>query len=126
LWAAVVRPNHCRLDNNPFYVYGVSAGDIVEAEPRGEGLFTFVRVVEKSGNRTVRVLFEHGNATAEAKKLLETLVALGCDYEGARSKLVSVCVPPRVDLGEVERLLDRTAGLEWEHGDITASGDRSR
>ncbi len=56
LWATPVGRDRYKLDNSPFYAYGVSWQDVIEARPEREGdLPTLVRVVEKSGNRTIRV-----------------------------------------------------------------------
>jgi hypothetical protein len=46
-WAQRTDPDRdeFRLDNNPFYAYRVSAGDIVEGEPIAPGMYRFVRVV---------------------------------------------------------------------------------
>jgi len=120
LWATHVGADNYQLDNSPFYAYGVSWEDIVSApfSPE-EGHFTFERVVSKSGNRTVRVFFELAIATGnESDRLLEGLVALGCSYEGATRKYVSVNVPPGIELDVVRSyLIEHNA--TWEHADPT-------
>jgi len=58
LWANRVGPDLYRLDNSPFWAYGVSWRDVVEAHPDPDGMLRMSRVVEKSGHRTVRVIFE--------------------------------------------------------------------
>ena len=59
LWAFDLGEDRYRLDNSPFYAYSVSPGDTVNApvDP-DEGRPTFSRVLEKSGNRTVRVILD--------------------------------------------------------------------
>ena len=57
-WAEDLGNSKYKLRNCPFYAYGDSCGDIIEAEPKYE---TDVRpylkgVVEKSGHRAVRIL----------------------------------------------------------------------
>lgn len=47
-----------RVENMPWIAFGVSDGDLVEAVPLRSGLNDFVRVVEPSGNRLVRVMFD--------------------------------------------------------------------
>ena len=55
-WAEKISDRLFRLDNMPFFAYGVSVDDIVEAEPtEDEGFFRFLRVHQSSGNRTIRV-----------------------------------------------------------------------
>ena len=120
LWATHLESDNYRLDNSPFYAYGVSWEDVVSApfNPE-EGFPTFERVVSKSGNRTIRVIFETPIETGnESEQLLQGLIALGCDYEGANRKYISVNIPPGVDLDVVRKyLIEHNA--TWEHADPT-------
>jgi Domain of unknown function (DUF4265) len=120
LWAYDLGGDRYRLDNSPFYAYGVSAEDTVLA-PRDdvEGIPTFRSVVSKSGNRTVRIIFDPPVASGnESDSVLQGLIALGCDFEGANPRYVVVNVPPRVDLvAVVSYLVGREAN--WEHADPT-------
>jgi len=59
LWAVPVSGGFYRLDNSPFFAYGVSSQDIVEAQPGQDEFLEFVRCIKKSGNRTVRVVFQN-------------------------------------------------------------------
>jgi hypothetical protein len=120
LWATALGNDEYKLDNSPFYAYSVSWEDVVYApiDP-DEGCPTFVRVLRKSGNRTVRVIFDppvaEGNASAA---VLQGLVELGCTYEGANRGYISVNVPPSTKLKDVRSyLIERDA--QWEHGDPT-------
>ena len=75
------------LANSPFCAYSVSWEDKVYAPYDEDEKFSVLdRVVEKSGNRTVRVIFdppvEDGN---DSDIVLQGLVALGCSYEGANA-----------------------------------------
>jgi len=120
LWATHLGADNYRLDNSPFYAYGVSWEDVVAAPFNAEeGRPTFERVVEKSGNRTIRVIFEtpieDGN---ESDQLLQGLVALGCDYEGATQTYVAVNIPPSVELNAVRNYLVENDAT-WEHADPT-------
>jgi hypothetical protein len=120
LWATHLGGDEYKLDNSPFFAYGVSWDDIVSAPfDHEEGFPTFQRVVSKSGNRTVRVIFdppvESGN---ESDQLLQGLMALGCDYEGANRTYISINVPPRVELEAVRSYLVEH-DVQWEHADPT-------
>ena len=120
-WAEHVSDNLFRLDNMPFYAYGVSADDIVEARPtEHEGVVQFIRVHEPSGNRTLRIAFEDGRSTADAdaQSLLQAILDSGSAYEGATPTYVVLTIPPSTDLGLVTGLLDR-AGLRWEYANPT-------
>lgn len=117
-WAVRVGKNRFRLENSPFYAYRVSFGDIVEAvSQRGISSFLFKRVIEKSGNRTVRVILDPpSDKSRKSKKLLEKLVEMGCSYEGANPAYIAVNIPPEVDLELVCDFLTET-GQQWEHAD---------
>jgi len=120
LWASNQGADNYKLDNSPFYAYGVSWEDVVFAPfSAEEGFPAFERVVEKSGNRTVRVVFEIPVETGnESDQLLQGLVALGCSYEGATRSYISVNLPPGVELDVVRNyLIDHDA--TWEHADPT-------
>ena len=119
-WVRPLGNNLFALENCPFYAYGVSWQDTIEAEIEDpEGFPVFKRVVEKSGNKTVRVIFdppvEDGNASQER---LDELVALGCSYEGANRTYIVVNIPPDVDLWPIREFLI-SSGLQWEHADPT-------
>lgn len=120
LWATHLDGDKYKLDNSPFYAYGVSWEDVVLAPFSEEEQFpTFLEVVEKSGNRTVRVIFdppvEDGN---QSDQILKGLVELGCDYEGANRKYITVNIPPNINLESVRNyLIEHNA--TWEHADPT-------
>jgi hypothetical protein len=118
LWAIDLGGDRYQLDNSPFYAYSVSVGDIVYApvDP-DEGRPTYSRVLEKSGNRTVRVILDpplaDGNASDE---LVEELLDLGCTYEGANPGYLCIVIPPNSDFAAVcTRLTSRE--VQWEHAD---------
>lgn len=120
LWATSLGDDLYKIDNSPFYAYGVSWEDVVFApvDPE-EGCPTFARVVSKGGNRTVRIIFDppvqEGN---ESSRVLQGLVALGCTYEGANRGYMSVNVPPKLSLAAVrDYLVEQEA--HWEHADPT-------
>ena len=120
LWATHLGDDKYKLDNSPFYAYGVSWEDVVLAPfSEEEQLPTFLKVVAKSGNRTIRVIFdppvEDGN---QADQILKGLVGLGCDYEGANKKYLSVNIPPNINLESVRNYLIEH-NVTWEHADPT-------
>ena len=120
LWASAMGDDHYRIDNSPFFAYSVSWLDVVYAPfDDAEGFPTFQRVVTKSGNRTVRVMFEDavqpGN---QSDRILQGLLTLGCSYEGANSKFFSITVPPGIDLDAVRQYLIEEHAT-FEHADPT-------
>ena len=120
LWAVPLGDDRFKLDNSPFYAYGVSWQDTVYAPVDPQEQFpTFRSVVAKSGNRTIRIIFDlpisPGNASDE---IVQGLLALGCTYEGANPGYISVNIPPAIELQQVcSFLIERTA--QWEHADPT-------
>lgn len=120
LWAVPLGGDRYKLDNSPFYAYGVSWQDTVFApiDPQ-EGLPTFHSVISKSGNRTVRIIMDPPVAPGNhSDHVLQGLVALGCSYEGANPKYLSVNIPPDVELHDVRSYLIQH-GIQWEHADPT-------
>jgi Domain of unknown function (DUF4265) len=118
LWAFDLGHDRYRLDNMPFYAYSVSLGDVVLApiDP-AEQRPTFKTIVEKCGNRTVRIFFDEPvEPGSKSMLLLEGLVDMGCEYEGATSRYVAVTVPPGVELSVVRDYLVENA-LTWGHAD---------
>ena len=117
LWAERVGPDRYRLDNSPFFAYGVSWQDIIEARPADDGMLTFVRVVEKAGHRTVRVILDPGaDRSLESQAVLDGLVALGASYEGANPRYLAIDIPPKVALDSIVEYLV-ASGCQWEYGD---------
>lgn len=120
LWAIPLGNDLYQLDNSPFLAYGVSWQDSVEAQPGRDGSLEFVRCVRKSGNRTLRiVLGDYRSDDPPAQAVLRGIRDLGCTYEGMHPKMVSVNVPPQVELDDVAAFLSEQVGLEWEYSDPT-------
>ena len=104
LWAVEVGPGRYELRNFPFFVYGVSWGDVVEAGELDEsGSRPFLRVVLPSGGSTYRVLVEDMDRFDE---FWGAIAGTGCTFEGAGQRLLAVDVPPATDLDQVYELLE--------------------
>jgi len=118
LWADPLGDDLYRLDNTPWYAYRLSCGDIIEARPEEQGGFpVFVRVVRKSGFRTIRLILKPpADKSPESQAVLEHLRGMGCTYEGAHPGFLAIDIPPSVELEAVREYLIST-GQEWEHAD---------
>jgi len=118
LWAVPLGEDRYQLANSPFYAYDVSWEDIVLAPfSDTEGMPTFESVAVKSGNRTVRIIFDPPVASGNASDaVVQGLVLLGCSYEGANACYLSVNIPATVDLQAVCAYLIRHE-VQWEHAD---------
>ena len=120
LWAVPLGNDLYKLDNSPFFAYGVSWQDVVFAphDPQ-EQVPTFRAIAEPSGNRTVRVIFDLPLAPGNASdQILQRLDEMGCSFERAHSGYVSVNVPPSVELDKVRSYLI-AQDANWEHADPT-------
>ena len=59
LWAFNLGSDKYKLDNLPYFAYGVSWNDVILAPfDEDEQFPTFQKVVSKSGNRTIRLIFD--------------------------------------------------------------------
>jgi hypothetical protein len=118
LWAFDLGEDRYRLDNSPFFAYSVSVGDVVYApvDP-DEGLPTYSQVLEKSGNRTVRVILDPPLASGNSSDdLMQELLGLGCTYEGVNPTYLCIVIPPDAEFATVcNRLTSHE--VQWEHAD---------
>lgn len=117
-WATALGNDLYRLENSPFYAYGVSWLDVIYApyDP-DEKRPVFRSISAKSGHRTVRAIFdppvEDGNSSSE---ILESIVAIGASYEGATKSFIAIDIPPSVELNAICNALTK-ANVKWEHAD---------
>ena len=115
-WVIDLGEGRYRMDNCPFYFYGIAAGDIVGGEySEKEQQLVFTRVLQKSGNKLVRVIFENpANTEGPEKDLLDTLVKMGCSYESAGPTYFCIDIPVEVELFDVCQYLTDNK-VQWEH-----------
>jgi hypothetical protein len=118
LWATPLGNNRYRLENSPFFAYSVSWLDVIEArQPSTGGFPVLKRVLEKSGHRTIRIIFKPPvDKSRKSKSVLKKLEEMGCSYEGANPAFIAVNIPAEVDLSTICDYLTST-DLEWEHAD---------
>lgn len=96
------------LDNSPFYVFGISYGDVFLAD-RMDGEMVFSGVESRGGHSTYRIRLPAGQNHEFFLRHWQQLEKLGCTYEGSSAnpaRLYSIDVPPGVDVFEVYRLLE--------------------
>jgi hypothetical protein len=119
-WAVHLGGNRYRLDNIPALARGVSWQDVIEAEPGADGFPEFIRVVEKSGNRTIRAWLEQPTEENESWwQFVEGFVEMGCRYEAVAPHAFVLNIPPALDVKKVCDCLD-DAGYVWEQTDPPA------
>ncbi|NJN48395.1 MAG: DUF4265 domain-containing protein [Candidatus Competibacteraceae bacterium] len=106
-----------RLDGTPSFAYEVSVSDVVRVSRGEDGQLRFVEVVEKSGNRTMRVLLNKFNLDSDlGKAILAFIAEQGCQHGNAHVNVLTITAPPEVDLQAIEtRLVEY--GVWWEYAD---------
>jgi len=116
IWALPLGNGAYQLENPPFFIYDIAAGDAVAAVADADGVLQFLRVVSRSGNRTLRARSDDLLRDARFKSRVFTeLGNMRCQTEAHGNTLLSINIPPDVDLATVERYLT-AAGLNWEYG----------
>ena len=121
-WVVDLGNGRYRMENSPFYFYGIAPGDIVSAEYSEEeqGL-VFKEVLDKSGSKLVRVIFDNpANQEGPEKTHIEALVRMGCSYEGSNPKYICIEIPSNVELVEICNYLTNNQ-IQWEHAAPTYS-----
>ncbi|TAL23828.1 MAG: DUF4265 domain-containing protein [Aquabacterium sp.] len=106
LWCRPQDGGRYRIENIPFFLEGLSWGDVVAVEELEDepGVHRVEEIVEESGYSTVWVLVKD---TKAGKAVLDELSSMGCSREsGVLPDLYAVSVPPTVDLQEVVDRLD--------------------
>lgn len=98
LWATPMGNNLYRIENVPFFAYGLNFHDVVLATSDAEDLKPEIRnVVTASGHRTYRVLFEKDIERQKQIELLESLSKHKATYERANNVHVAIDIKPTGD-----------------------------
>lgn len=119
MWATPLGNDNFEIDNIPFYVRGISCGDVVTANLSDTGEFLFGALIQPSENSTIRV---YVSSESEAMFFISALVAFGCECERSNiTKLFAVHIPSSCELKPILELLAQaeTEGkLEYEEAAI--------
>ncbi|GGF47646.1 hypothetical protein GCM10011519_22120 [Marmoricola endophyticus] len=118
LWAWPVGPSQFKLDNTPWFVRGVAADDIVEAEQDDEGVWWCTRVLEAGGRVVVRVIPRlEGPLKGDRQAVLDAFAPLGVEGEGIAEpvSIVALDISPATAADPVKRLLERGHEDGWWH-----------
>lgn len=107
LWAEPLPEGRYRIENTPFYAYGVSFQDIVVAEDHN-GKLVYRGVEFRAGHSSYRILLQNpdGYEDQSFKVAWAPLAALGCTYEVAKSRWLAIDVPALTDVFAVYALLE--------------------
>ena len=112
MWAKPLGNDLYRIENVPFYAYGLNFHDIVRATPDSDDQIPEIReLIETGGHRTFRVIFPKGSSREDQSKTLESLTDLGVTHERCDKIYVALDLEPESDYGMVydklEELLDQ-------------------
>lgn len=112
-WATPLGNDWFRLENIPFYAYGLNFHDVVRATSDSDELIPEIReVVESSGHRTFRVFFEKDIDRQDQEKILDSMKGLTVSYERANGIYFSLDMQPH---GNYQAVFDRLGELEKEN-----------
>jgi hypothetical protein len=112
VWASQVGKDLYKIENVPFYAYGLNFHDIVRAIPMSDDeIPTATELIALSGHRTFRVFFQnHINKEAQ-EETLDSMKHLTVSYERCNSIYFSLDLKPEADYPKV---YDQLAELELQ------------
>jgi hypothetical protein len=126
LWARPLGDDLYAIENVPFGAYGLNCGDVVRAEIDAPGQKPEVReVVERSGNRTLRVAFGKALDVERQQPHIEAIQALGAWIERMNVHFIAINVPPEHSYDAVRALLSdrqKSEVLDYETCEARAPG----
>lgn len=105
LWAIKVGSDSYQLENVPFYVKGVSFGDIVSVRVDDERLM-FQSIISTSGHSTYRIILSPETNDEKFINYWKSLEEIGCTYEKVRDKFYAIDVPAATDIYAAYSLLE--------------------
>lgn len=119
LWASHLGGNKYKIENVPFYVKGVSFGDIVNVS-ENNGELVFQSMATKSGHSTYRIILMPESTTELFQEYWRPMQVIGCTYEKASDNLYSIDVPFSTDIHRAYNLLEQgelSQVWDFEEGD---------
>lgn len=114
LWARALSGHQYELCCIPFFLYGLSLGDLVETD--SDHLVS--RVVERSGRATFRAVLADRTSVEGRERLIRGLEASGALVERSPTALIAIDAIPQVRqaVEAVLRDYERAGDLRYEDG----------
>jgi hypothetical protein len=110
LWATPLGDDLYKIENVPFYAYGLNFHDIVWATSNNKDQIPEIKkVVTPSGNRTFRLFFENELNREEQIKILDTLKNPELSFERNNSMCLSIDLEPD---GDYQVTFDQLSAFE--------------
>ena len=116
MWARHLGGDRYRIENVPFYAYGLNFHDVVEAREASLDLKpSVIRVLERSGHDTLRVIFEEDVPEGDHGRYLDDLAPLHVSFERCSTRYYALDLEPEASVDQVRRRLDA-----WESESVLA------
>ena len=110
LWAEPLGNDLYRIENVPFYAYGLNYQDVVRATVDSEDLKPEVReLVTDGGHRTFRVIFKENIERTKQETILDSLSSFGITYERATQSYIALDMEPS---GNYQATMDQLHMME--------------
>ena len=114
MWAMELGGGQYKIDNIPFYVRGVSSGDIVSASSKDDILY-FDKVIQDSEHCTLRIIFKKTTAIKK-NELKDFLQKQNVAIETINDDFWAIDVPPSSNLSQIlSHLKGGEENKEWEY-----------
>lgn len=112
-WATPLGNDLFKIENVPFYAYGLNFHDIVKATADSDEVIPEIReLFEPSGHRTFRVFFEKSIDRQKQEDVLASMKDLAISYERCNEIYFSLDMQPN---GNYQAVFDRLDELEKEN-----------
>lgn len=106
-WAEPLGNDLYKIENVPFYAYGLNFRDVVRATPDSAEFIPEIREVKTpSGHKTFRVFFKKHINNAQQESILNSMGKLGITYERADHIYVALDMKPEGSYQAVYDKLD--------------------
>src|SRR5262245_55046132 len=107
MWARSLGGETYELRNTPFHAYDLNFLDVVEARAGApDQKPTVVRVLKRSGHRTLRLRFSGSTSIQDRLARLKSLVTFGASFEGKDDAFFAIDIAPT---GDYQAVCDRLA-----------------
>ncbi len=113
MWAQSLGNNVYKLENVPFFSYGLNFKDEVEAYPDKDDILEVSKVVKPSGNKTIRIVFDKTVERKSQDNYINTIKELDCSLERWDDTYLSVNIREGANFDAIYDQLD-----EWSEEDI--------
>lgn len=99
MWAEGLNRDTFRLDNVPFFIYGISCNDIFDTYLKEDNFF-FKSIVKRGGHSTLRIFFFKQNEE-EQQIFIQKIHDLGGAVERSSKTYIAIDIPSGVDISQV-------------------------